>query len=387
MGKNKEEKTTSPFNIESEDETIGLSKNELDDILSEAEIVSEKEKKESPEAPEPEIEEITVPEGELPAEALEEEEFDISGEIDELTPEDLENIELEESELEPISAEAEKEIPESPETEEELGVELADDLKGIDTEGINLEAAIDEEMDLDSYLDSVKEDIDLESIDLGEEEGEALVEPPVLGEEELADLDLEADEALKEAGIVGIEEEGGALEEEIAAVEIETGIEETAEVSPGGEEITLEEPAVEEVIIPEEPAAAGEEFPRVDEEVGVEPSGEAVEGEVPLEEEEEKILSEDFDLEAAATEEAETEDVVTLTGEELDTIGGLEEEVPAAEAGIEPVIDSVLLTDITTILQYMDTLLGDLPEEKIKEFSQSKYFSLYKEVFEKLHLA
>ena len=38
------------------------------------------------------------------------------------------------------------------------------------------------------------------------------------------------------------------------------------------------------------------------------------------------------------------------------------------------------------ILKYMDNLLGDLPEEKIREFSKSKYFSLYKEVFEKLNL-
>jgi len=30
--------------------------------------------------------------------------------------------------------------------------------------------------------------------------------------------------------------------------------------------------------------------------------------------------------------------------------------------------------------------LGDLPEEKIKEFAQSEYFSIYKEVFEKLNL-
>jgi hypothetical protein len=31
-------------------------------------------------------------------------------------------------------------------------------------------------------------------------------------------------------------------------------------------------------------------------------------------------------------------------------------------------------------------LLGDLPDEKIKEFAQSEYFPLYKEVFEKLNL-
>ena len=69
-----------------------------------------------------------------------------------------------------------------------------------------------------------------------------------------------------------------------------------------------------------------------------------------------------------------------------------ERQTPAAEK--EPVpemdetaIDNTLFNDITIILKYMDNLLGDLPEEKIKEFSQSKYFSLYKEVFEKMNIA
>jgi hypothetical protein len=32
----------------------------------------------------------------------------------------------------------------------------------------------------------------------------------------------------------------------------------------------------------------------------------------------------------------------------------------------------------------MDTLLGELPDEKIEEFSKSRYFTLFKEVFRKL---
>ncbi len=60
------------------------------------------------------------------------------------------------------------------------------------------------------------------------------------------------------------------------------------------------------------------------------------------------------------------------------------EAVPAG-GGAES-IDAALLNDITTILKFMDNLLGDLPDEKIKEFAKSEYFPLYKEVFDKLKL-
>ncbi|KPJ83033.1 MAG: hypothetical protein AMS17_18215, partial [Spirochaetes bacterium DG_61] len=117
------------------------------------------------------------------------------------------------------------------------------------------------------------------------------------------------------------------------------------------------------------------------------------ESDVELSEEEERILSEDLNLEA---EKMESEEVVTVSGEELEGMsdeeslpepGELDKEVTAAETGGENItIDQTLYNDITVILKYMDNLLGELPEEKIEEFAKSKYFSLYKEVFEKLNL-
>jgi hypothetical protein len=96
--------------------------------------------------------------------------------------------------------------------------------------------------------------------------------------------------------------------------------------------------------------------------------------EIQLGEDEEKILSEDFDL-STEVEELPEEDVVTISGDEVGTLG---------EVGT---VDAALLNDITTILKFMDTLLGELPDDKIKEFAKSEYFPLYKEVFEKLNLA
>ena len=86
------------------------------------------------------------------------------------------------------------------------------------------------------------------------------------------------------------------------------------------------------------------------------------------------ILSEDFDL-SAEVEELPEEEVVTISGDEVGTLG---------EGGP---VDAALLNDITCILKFMDTLRGDLPDEKIKELANSEYFPLYKEVFEKMNLA
>ena len=415
-----------------EDETIALSTDELDDILSEAEIVQEKPAKKghkkAAKAPETVEDEIDIP--------VTEEEFDISGEIDELTPEDLENIELEESEIESFSKELEEELGEEiklPEEslEEEVEVvtdeELGEELESIDMDELSLES--DEEssneqvVDIDALLESEGEGIDLESLDLGEEASEEevseeeLEEPPTLVEEE-AGVSLEADEAFKEAGIEGIEDESVSLDE----IDLE-GIEEiSAEVelpSEGEEagELSLEDLAEVELVgeeAAEEGLGAGESIEDLEtiEELGTEESledlgeleelgtGESLEDlgeieelgaeefaevsavdEVELSDEDEKILSEDFDLTAGVDEE---EDVVTVTGEELEALGEGEPDAISRAGG--SVVDAALLNDITTILKFMDTLLGDLPEEKIKEFAQSEYFPLYKEVFDKLNL-
>ena len=222
--------------------------------------------------------------------------------------------------------------------------------------------------------------------------------------------------------------EGDILEEGPlgAGADIEITEEEPAAV---GLEFSEEGPAAADTaVIDEETAgtaaegtAAGKEEPsldideselRIEEDLG---TGESFEDDVTLTEEEESILNADIDLEEDV-EGPISEEVVSLTGEELNIMteeeaaaeetAGPEESVditgepetePAGMAAgpsdIEPgavddeaTIDSTLYNDISVILKYMDNLLGDLPEEKIKEFSQSKYFSLYKEVFEKLNL-
>jgi pilus assembly protein FimV len=414
MSENGEGKSKSPFDAETEDDTIALSRDELDDILSEAEIVQEPtidevpggEEDVSADVTEESEVDISLDEGpseemETTEELTENEEFDISGEIDELTPKDIEDIELEEGDIENYTQELKSELGEELEMpdidEDEVDLEgdlreIEDELADIHPEGLKLDGDLDEDMDLDTYLDSVKSDIDLESIDLDEENEEDLVESPMIGDtEDIDNLEQTSEEAFKEAGIEGIGEE---FEEET-----EKGDEqllrslEEAELTPKEEEGEISEGFPE----PEETGQEEAEAPFFQMEEKPESFEESFDDEVQLNEEEESILTEDIDLE---TESAEDEEIVSVSGEDLER---LSEEEPALKepeelekevtteteetSGEEMTIDKTLYNDITVILQYMDNLLGELPDEKIKEFSKSKYFSLYKEVFEKLNLA
>ncbi|MBN2322985.1 MAG: hypothetical protein JXQ30_04565 [Spirochaetes bacterium] len=376
MGDIDDEKTQSPFDIESEDETIALSMDELDGILSEAEIVSDTQKKgqavaeevSEPEGGEPGLddldlggtEDIDLDDSDLGEPGLDdldlggtedidlesagdtgsgpEDEFDISGEIDELSSKDLEDIELEVGDVDTIVQDLEEEL----EQEGEI------DMPGSEAEEISMEdmgtqPSESEEGPLDLGEGEEIGELDLDELDLGEDElGEPgieediedidLTEAPVLGErdEKLEGFVLEDQEAFREAGIEGIEDEIKDLElPDLEDEEIEMPEDEFQPSQPEGEE-ALEEPSEEVVLTAED----------------------------------EEILSKDIDLEG--------EEVVTVTGEELSR---MEE---------EPGVDSALLDEVAGILKYMDTLLGNLPQKKIKEFAASSYYERYKDLFEKL---
>jgi hypothetical protein len=59
---------------------------------------------------------------------------------------------------------------------------------------------------------------------------------------------------------------------------------------------------------------------------------------------------------------------------------------PAAVRPTDPAT-TALLNDIKKLLLYLDRLLESLPEEKIEEFANSEYFSLYRNIFEHLGLS
>jgi hypothetical protein len=386
--KEKREKTKSPFDAETEDETIALSKDELDNILAEAEIVQDTASADSGNKnldEDFEIFEGKEKKKEGPAPVGGEEEFDISGEIDELSPEDLENIELEESEVDSYTKELESEFGADFDLSKGKEEGKGGDIEGVETEELDLEtdlgADLGDEMDIDSYLDSLdseKGDIDMEAIDLEGGEGD-IVESPVLGDiEGIETAEVKADKAFKEAGIEVSDEElsiSGAEEKDLTEGLMEglPSDEELAEIGAGLS--TIEGADLAPSFGEGEGAVSAEE-----------PTG----GEIKLTEEEDELLSKDFDL--AIESAPESEEVVTVSGDELEKMvegKPLDFGKTAARAGESgsTAIDSALLGDITVILKYMDSLLEGLPEDKIKEFAKSKYFALYKQVFEKLNIA
>ena len=369
------EKIKSPFDSEIGDETIALSKDELDNILAEAEIVQDTTSpdKTTDKKIKEEFDFFAEGGGKGASGLAENEEFDISGEIDELSPEDLEKIELEEGEVEAYSKELNGEFGEDFDLADLKEGAKADDIADMEAEELNIGTELGEEMDIDSYLDTVKSDIDLEAIDLEESE-EGLVEAPVLGETEgLEEGGVHADKAFKEAGIEGTDVEivlagtgeGTALDEELAEI---------------GEGLST----LEDIMSPEKIEAGLQ----LDGGGGFDLTEEPESEEIKLSEEEEELLSKDFDL--AVEGEPESEEVVTVSGDELEN---MVEGKPLGSGGAkhggeqQATIDNTLLNDIAVILKYMDSLLEDLPEDKIRDFAKSKYFALYKEVFDKLNIA
>lgn len=204
-----------------------------------------------------------------------------------------------------------------------------------------------------------------------------------VAEEPLEELELT--EAAEEP--LSLEPAGGAPAGELLPEIGEIQLGEEPGAGPA-EEISLEEPAgleeletLEELEIPEVGAAA-------------EQSGTV------LPEAEEPAL-EELSLEEGPPAEADIEEIglAEESPAELETAEGIPEielaadELQPAESPAQPpavggvgTLSQELQSDIRSVLSYLDTLLEDLPKEKIQEFAQSQYFGIYKRLFEELGL-
>jgi pilus assembly protein FimV len=204
-----------------------------------------------------------------------------------------------------------------------------------------------------------------------------------------ADLDIEL-EALPE-----LEEAGeGAPEGEMEPMELEAL--EPSE-TPAPEPLDLEAiPEIESVEETPAEKAAMEDIGSIEglqpEESMDVPKAEDLEleaGELetlgPGEGEPEKEIS--LDLEALAEETQPTEEASAVEEavevEELPSEQTAPAPTPRAAGGAIP---EDLKDEIKTVLKYMDQLLEALPEEKIQEFAGSEYFVMYKKLFEDLGL-
>lgn len=161
-------------------------------------------------------------------------------------------------------------------------------------------------------------------------------------------------------------------------------------------DISLEEPSLEEIveIVPEETPA--EEF-AVEQETVPEPLPEeaAAPESVPagsdfVEISEDSLISDDH-VEIAANEldilQSEVADQEQLSPE-MYSLDKITPTPPAAKAQvIEEKVDGLsgaTKEEIKKVMGYLDSLLDNLPEDKIKEFSQSEYYDLYVKILDKL---
>ncbi len=103
----------------------------------------------------------------------------------------------------------------------------------------------------------------------------------------------------------------------------------------------------------------------------------------------ELIETENDDFPAEIAEEINNSDLQPLTSSKEDDAAiysSLKAEMQAKEAKEAEAKTELLKKDVKTVLSYLDQLLDALPEEKIKEFAESKEFDIYKKLFEELNI-
>ena len=103
----------------------------------------------------------------------------------------------------------------------------------------------------------------------------------------------------------------------------------------------------------------------------------------------ELIETENDDFPAEIAEEINNSDLQPLTSSKEDDAAiysSLKAEMQAKEAKEAEEKTELLKKDVKTVLSYLDQLLDALPEEKIKEFAESKEFDIYKKLFEELNI-
>ncbi|MBN1698163.1 MAG: hypothetical protein JW881_11665 [Spirochaetales bacterium] len=215
---------------------------------------------------------------------------------------------------------------------------------------------------------SVKDD-DLE-LELPEEESEV-------------DTDFEPGETDEGFEIENEKESGAGRDaESIEEIDIsEFGIEEGIEdISAQEEETGLPEVEAiddtEEIGLPEEDL-----IPEIEEDESGFPEEEIIPETDEIGQPDEEFISEAEEPELTD----ETPEEISIDAEEPDMMPSIE--IPGDTSGDVGILPEKLKKDLKSVLSYMDELLVNLPEEKIKEFSRSDYWITYKKLFEELGIA
>jgi hypothetical protein len=372
-----EESQNGFFSEDSDDETIALSGDELQNILTNSEFSTDEETggiaegiSGTPNSVNEELPEIS----EETNGNIFIEEDDSQNESEKSIPADIENvadnvyIESEPENLgdknaiDDISVESEIEVIDLDSEAENLDAENAIDDIGVESEigGIDLDSEA-ENLDAENAINEIENisgtkiaDIDIESEDLHE---------PEFADIEFDDFDDFEETALPEEIDIPMAEKDDILVEE------DFEIKNIAEA-----EETFEAPFDNDLIADEEIELAKEssETDEIETEI-------TTDGQKPAE----KAESVEEELDDTPTDKVfgkqwgETQEDAAKTSAAFAA-----EQSPQAEK-----LDSGLKEQVKTVLSYMDKLLENLPEEKISEFARSEYFDTYKKLFEELGIA
>ena len=387
-----EEESSGFFSDDSEDETISLSGDELNNILNNADFTEEEVSEETTDEVIDDESNIEAPEVD---ETIEEETDEIADEVisnplgdaTELTDSDLDTMdEYEEDHFEDSETSdfADEDLKE-PELEDlQMNNDFDENDEDLEEEiDIPKDEEIIEEPESNDFIDSINEVEPTISETLTEDRlkyledlaGEESEEEPVEEvTEEITEPEVEEiDEIPDEEAIVTEEQE---FEEPIVdEIEEETQIEETVEetedaIDEEDEEAEQNEPTEDvfnspqwdnEVPTVENVIADTEE---VAEEIS-EPTEEVI-----IEEPVEEVAEETVEVNIAEPEVAKEGPVVA------------DSSTPVAQPATAKIQD-----DIKSVLVYMDQLLENLPEDKIEEFARSEHFETYKKLFNELGIS
>lgn len=402
------EEQTGFFNDSDDDETIALSGAELDNIMNTADIAEEDAKTSGEEEAEEELAEPEVlPEKGGEQEEQTEEPFTNPAEISDTIEnpnEDVKEIPIENIESEEDSGNEtivkEESIPDSEDAADDAEIPQVD----ANTEE-PLQEAEEEVSDVKEEPTPAAEEINATFSDDNPfaEIGESPVEIPE--EEHDSGLSLDAEENLEEPNLDNIAEQD--IEDEISI--------------PKTDEIVSDEPnndilvessskdfmssvndATEILDTPTEESQTVEEIDSVEEIPSVEEIAEVAETpqntlQEPASSEEETRTENTYFEEDTSSDPLTDENIDYLkdedaaeSAEDAQTIEPAEE-VPEAREEVKSEdsnsLPSDLREDVKSVLQYMDQLLENLPEDKIMEFAKSEQFTTYKKLFKELGLS
>ena len=375
------------FSDDEEDETIALSGDELNNILTSADFTAA-----APSQPQEETDDLEA--ASLEAASKEEAGENIS-EKAEAPVLNLQETELTEPALDDIDIELDEENRDG--LPDEIGLPVSEDLI-VDSANDDFFAEDDTPKDIDDTAVHFLSEDPAESADITEAQTAELQAKKTIEIENIESVEEETEGVFEDTDIAVAAEDVFA-DTEIAEAEAEKFEEAAEEIKEEAElEPALEEPVPEENILEaaEEPPAEEETEQEIspafdmdfEEENASEdlsqfsPVGEVFNSKQWLSEEEAAAEADEAALEGIEETEIEIESEKRMQSDSADENKNF---APSSVSSAE--IPQNMRAEIKSVLAYMDQLLENLPEEKIVEFARSEHFPVYKKLFTELGLS